>query len=94
MDETVDIAKRYELFAKAEAYLIEEAWVIPYGVGGGGYESSLINPFESPYSPFGVSGERWKGQRILSKPMDTEIYFEEKAKWEQERKEALEKAGK
>lgn len=94
MNEVVDINKRYELFAKAEAYLIEEAWVIPYGLGGGGYISSLLNPFEAPYSPFGVAGERWKGQKILSKPMDTDTYFEEKAKWEKERAEALENAGK
>ena len=88
--ETVDIEKRYELFAKAEAYLIHQAWVIPYGLGGGGYTSSLLHPFEAPYSPFGVSSERWKGQRILSGPMSTEMYFKEKAKWEDERKKALE----
>ena len=44
--------KRYELFAKAEAFLIEEAFVIPYAVGGGGYVASKLNPFESQYSPF------------------------------------------
>ena len=36
MDEanaTIDTAKRYELFAKAEAFLIDEAFVIPYSVG-------------------------------------------------------------
>lgn len=30
----MDLAKRYELFAQAEAFLIEEAFVIPYAVGG------------------------------------------------------------
>ncbi|WDV45008.1 peptide ABC transporter substrate-binding protein [Clostridiaceae bacterium M8S5] len=93
-DEIVDIEKRYNLFAQAEAYLINEAWIIPYGVGGGGYISSLLNPFEAPYSPFGVSSERWKGQRILAKPMNTEDYNNEKTKWQKERKEALEKASK
>jgi oligopeptide transport system substrate-binding protein len=96
-NEMVDLQKRYESFAKAEAYLIEEAWVIPYGVGlgsgSGGYYSSLLNPFEKAYSPFGVANERYKGQRILSKPMNTEMYFAEKEKWEKERVKALKKAG-
>lgn len=92
-EEVVDLEKRYELFAEAEAYMIEEAWVIPYGLGGKGYMSSLLNPFESPYSPFGVSKERYKGHRILSKPMSTEQYFEEEAKWEIERAKALQEAG-
>ena len=35
--EIVNIAKRYELFAKAEAYFIGEAFVIPYAIGGGGF---------------------------------------------------------
>lgn len=93
-NEMVDLNRRYELFAKAEAHLIEEAWVIPYGLGGGGYVSSLLNPFESPYSPFGVARERFKGHHVLAEPMNTEEYFEEKAKWEKERAEALKKSGK
>ena len=32
--EVKDLKKRYELFAKAEAFLINEAFIIPYGVGG------------------------------------------------------------
>lgn len=91
--EIVDIERRYELFANAEAYLIEEAWVIPYREGGGGYISSLLNPFEAPYSPFGVSSERWKGQRILSNPMSSEQFVEEKANWKAEREKALNEAG-
>lgn len=88
-EETVDIEKRYAMYAEAEAYLMEQAWVIPYRKGGGGYVSSLLNPFEAPFSPFGVASERWKGMRILSAPMNTELYLEEKAKWEKEREEAL-----
>lgn len=87
--ETVDIEKRYALYAEAEAYLMEQAWVVPYRKGGGGYVSSLLNPFEAPFSPFGVASERWKGMKILSEPMNTELYLEEKAKWEVEREKAL-----
>lgn len=87
--EVHDIAKRYELFAEAEAFLIEEAFVIPYGVGGGGYVASLLNPFESQYSPFGLSGERFKGQRVLAKPMNTEEFNKQFEAWEKERAKAL-----
>ena len=82
--------RRYELFAEAEAYIIENAWVVPYGLGGGGYMSSLLNPFESPYSPFGVSSQRFKGQRILDKPMNSEEYAEALAEWEAARRAAAE----
>lgn len=86
--ELVNMERRYELFAEAEAYLIENAWVVPYGLGGGGYSSSLLNPFESPYSPFGVSGQRFKGQRILDKPMNSDDYAAALAEWEAKRAEA------
>ncbi len=88
-EETVDIQKRFGMYAEAEAYLMEQAWVIPYRKGGGGYVSSLLNPFDSAFSPFGVASERWKGSRLLDSPMNTELYLEEKAKWEAAREEAL-----
>lgn len=87
-NELVDIERRYELFAEAEAYIIENAWVVPYGLGGGGYSSSLLNPFESPYSPFGLSGERFKGMKIHDKPMSPEDYARELAEWEAKRQAA------
>jgi oligopeptide transport system substrate-binding protein len=90
--EVLDIEKRYNLFAEAEAFFIDQAFVIPYAVGGGGYSASKLNPFESPYSPFGVAGERFKGQRIMSKPMNTDEYHKALEKWEKERAEALKKA--
>lgn len=86
--ELVDMERRFELFAEAEAYMLENAWVLPYGLGGGGYSSSLLNPFESAYSPFGVSGERFKGQRILDKPMNSDDYARQLAEWEAKRQEA------
>ena len=90
--EVIDTAKRYELFAEAEAFLIEEAFLIPYALGGGGYAASRLNPFESQYSPFGVSSERYKGQRVMEKPMTTEEYLTQLEQWEVERAEALKNA--
>ncbi len=89
-EEVMDVEKRYELFADAEAFLIEEAFVIPYALGGGGYVASKLNPFESQYSPFGVSSLRYKGQKIMEEPMNTEQFQEGLKTWEEERTKALE----
>lgn len=88
-NEVVDLKRRYELFAKAEAFIIDNAWVLPYGLGGGGYVSSKLNPFEAPFSPFGVAGERYTGQKIMEKPMNSTQYEEALKKWEQEREKVL-----
>ena len=90
--EVVNIAKRYELFAKAEAYFIGEAFVIPYSIGGGGFIASKLEPFSYPFAPFGMSILKYKGQTVLSKPLSTEEYNKLKAKWEAERVEALKKS--
>ncbi|HOV94387.1 MAG TPA: peptide ABC transporter substrate-binding protein [Spirochaetales bacterium] len=90
--EVVNIAKRYELFAKAEAYFIGEAFVIPYAIGGGGFIASKLEPFSYPFAPFGMSILKYKGQTVLPKPLSTEEYNKLKAKWEAERVEALKKS--
>lgn len=88
-DEVVDISRRYELFAEAEAFLIEEAFVIPYSIGGGGYSASRINPFEIAYSPFGAISGRFKGLKIMERPMNIEEYYEQLNQWEKERRAKL-----
>lgn len=85
-EEAMNINKRYILFAEAEAFLIEEALIIPYSVGGGGYAASRINPFHISYSPFGAMSGSFKGLRPLEAPMNTEEYYREFKKWEQEKK--------
>ena len=95
--ELIDIEKRLNLFAEAEAYFINEAFIIPYAVGGGGsygggYVASKLNPFESQYSPFGVASERYKGQKLMKAPMNTEQFTEQLKVWETERAAALKAA--
>lgn len=87
--EVVDIQRRYTLFAEAEAYFIEEAFVIPYAVSGGGYVASKLNPFESQYAPFGVAGERYKGQKLMDKAMNSDEYYEALERWQLERVQVL-----
>ena len=73
---TNDIPARYEAFAKAEAYLIEHAFVMPFGHGSGGYTASLLDPFSGPMAPFGISTDRYKGQFKLECYMDTDAYYD------------------
>jgi len=83
--ETKNLERRYELFANAEAYIIDMAWVLPYHRGGGGYVASHLNPFESPYAPFGLSQYSYKGMKIMDKPMSAEEYQAARAEWDSKR---------
>lgn len=92
--ETKSLKKRYELFAKAEAYLIGEAFVIPYGVGGsnssgGAYEASKLEPFSEPYAPFGLSTLKFKGRTVLQNAVSTEEFLKLEAQWQADRDKAL-----
>ena len=82
---TGDLTERYEAYATAEAFLINNALVIPYGYDNGGYTASRLNPFESQFAPFGISNERFKGQALMTEPMNTDMYFEAYDLWEEER---------
>jgi oligopeptide transport system substrate-binding protein len=59
-----DVNARYEAFAKAEAYLIDHALVIPYGTSPAGYVATKLNVYEGQFASFGVSTMRYKGQKL------------------------------
>lgn len=80
-----DLSKRYAILAQAEAWLIDEAYVIPFCMDGGGYVASYLNPFESQYAPFGASENRYKYQWIYETPFGMEEYETLLAEWEAER---------
>ena len=92
MAEMRDMKKRYELFAKAEAYLIGEAVVIPFVCGGGGFEASKLEPFTFPYAPFGLSTLKFKGQIVMDKSLSTEEYAVLESAWNKAREAALKKS--
>ncbi|MBQ2990030.1 MAG: peptide ABC transporter substrate-binding protein [Clostridia bacterium] len=84
-DITDDLTARYEAYTVAEAFLINKAMIIPFGYGNGGYTASRLNPFDSQFAPFGISNERYKGQKLLDAPMSTDQYFEAYDLWLEER---------
>ena len=80
-----DLSKRYAILAEAEAWLIDEAYVIPFCMDGGGYVASYLNPFESQRAPFGASESRYKYQWIYESPFGMDDYAELLTEWEAER---------
>ena len=79
--ETADMDARYEAFAKAEAYYINHAMVIPYGITGGGYQASKLNTFEGQFATYGQATSRYKGQWIYETSMSEDMYYEQLAAW-------------
>lgn len=82
---TGDMTARYEAFAEAEAYIINKAYIVPFGNTNGGYSASRIDPFSGQYAPFGISNERYKGAVLLDEPMNTDEYFDAYDAWLAER---------
>ncbi|WP_312431993.1 peptide ABC transporter substrate-binding protein [Lacrimispora sp.] len=64
-DLKVDINDRYVAFAKAEASLINHAFVLPLSISVSRYVADKLDVFEGQYAPFGVSNLRYKGQHLL-----------------------------
>jgi len=62
--EVADMDVRYDLYAKAEAYAIDQAYFIPLFASGGSYAVSRIIPYTKPYSPYGLSEMKFKGMRL------------------------------
>lgn len=71
---TDDSSARYTAFAEAEAYLIEHALVVPYGLSVSNFVVSKLNPWEGQYAAFGVSNQRYKGQKLYDHFLSMEEY--------------------
>jgi oligopeptide transport system substrate-binding protein len=78
---------RYTAFAEAEAHLIGNAMVIPYYTTGGGYAVYRYNFWD------GYGQGEYEGMRMLVEPMTNEQWRLIHIDWENERQEALRRAG-
>ncbi len=81
--EVLDTDARYEKFAAAEAFLINHAILIPYGITGGGYQATKLNGFEGQYASYGQATSRYKGQWLYEEAMSEEMFYNQLAAWEQ-----------
>jgi oligopeptide transport system substrate-binding protein len=91
---TTEEAPRYAAFAEAEAFLINHAVIIPYSIDTIGYVAERIDPFEKQYAPYGLSIYRYKGLKMLDKPMSNEEFKAAYARWKTERAAAIAAAAK
>ena len=94
--ESTDVAKRYENYADAQAWLIDSSLLIPVNSDGGGASVTRVTPFTRAYSLVGIkgTGSNYKYVRLQKDVVTIAQFDEAKAKWEQERKKAVEQSQK
>ena len=59
-----DNDERFALYAKAEAYLIDNALFIPYVSNGGSYAVTKIIPRSGLYGAYGLSDSKYKYMQV------------------------------
>lgn len=72
--------ERLEAFAEAEAFLINHALAIPYGISPNSYVVNKLNVYEAQYSPSGVANNRYKGMKLYTNFISMDEYKENKNK--------------
>lgn len=77
-------SERYELFSKAEALLINGAYILPWESDGGVYGMSREVPFTAPRGGFGLSRFKYKGIVLQKEPVSAEQYKQLKEQFSKE----------
>lgn len=78
--------KRYELFAEAEALLIDHAIICPCRVSNGdGYVADRLSQFDGEFAPYGLATSRYKFKTIHESSMSMDEFNAAYEKWEKER---------
>ena len=86
-DKTYDnTEKRYELFAQAEALMIEHAIIRPCRVtNGDGYLADRLSQFDGQFAPYGLARSRYKGMVIHENSMSMEEFNAAYEAWVEDR---------
>ena len=94
--ENKDVAKRYEKYAEAQAWMIDNSLVMSAMSNGGTASVTKVTPFTRAYSLVGIKGDgnNYKYMRLQKDPVTKKQFDEAKAKWEEESKKAIEKSQK
>ena len=94
--ENKDVAKRYEKYAEAQAWMIDNSLVMSAMSNGGTASVTKVTPFTRAYSLVGIKGDgnNYKYMRLQKEPVTKKQFDEAKAKWEEESKKAIEKSQK
>lgn len=94
--ENKDVAKRYEKYAEAQAWMIDNSLIMSAMSSGGTASVTKVTPFTRGYSLVGIKGDgnNYKYMKLQEDTVTTKQFEEAKTKWEQESKKAIEKAQK
>ena len=94
--ENKDVVKRYEKYAEAQAWMIDNSLLMSAMSNGGTASVTKVTPFTRGYSLVGIKGDgnNYKYMKLQKDTVTTKQFEEAKAKWEQESKKAIEKAQK
>lgn len=82
-----DVDARYNAFAEAEAYLLDNCYIIPVCQAGSTYRMSTFNEYSKIYSKTGGVNYRYKGMEVYDHVLTSEEHAEMKAAWQAERVE-------
>ena len=85
--ETSDLNKRYEKYAKAQAWVSDSSLLIPVASSGGSPTVSRTVPFSKAYSQVGIKGDPFvfKGLELQNDVVTAKEYEEAFKKWQQEK---------
>ena len=94
--ENKDVAKRYEKYAEAQAWMIDHSLIMSAMSSGGTASVTKVTPFTRGYSLVGIKGDgnNYKYMKLQKDTVTTKQFEEAKTKWEQESKKAIEKTQK
>ena len=94
--ENKDVAKRYEKYAEAQAWMIDNSLIMSTMSNGGTASVTKVTPFTRAYSLVGIKGDgnNYKYMRLQKDPVTKKQFDEAKSKWEEESKKAIEKSQK
>ena len=88
--ETNDLDKRYEKYAKAQAWLTDSSLLMPTASSGGSPVVSNVVPFSKPYSQVGIKGDPYifKGMKLQKEIVSAKEYQAALEKWQKEKLES------
>ena len=90
VSETNDLDKRYEKYAKAQAWLTDSSLLMPTASSGGSPVVSNVVPFSKPYSQVGIKGDPYifKGMKLQKEIVSAKEYQAALQKWQKEKLES------
>ena len=78
---TDDMEARYEAFAKAEAFLLDHGFAIPFSISERTYQFCNLDLFEGQYASFGGANQRYKDQHLYTASMGMDEYNAAYSEW-------------